>query len=179
MGNDHRCGRRSFSHLMTDMNLMTKRGMSALLLIVAGLAVTTAPAAPAHAASTIKVSSGGGTMSAAGTTAGDIYRFDGSGGTITVSSSTTAVTAGAECDQVNTFAARCYNIVRIETLGGSGNDTITNNTGAGMGVNGGSDNDTLVGGPFRDTLNGGLGNDTADGRGGIDTCSAETVISCE
>lgn len=166
---------------MAYMNLKTKRAISASLMIVAAsLALT----APAHAATEIKVSSGpisgGNSMSATGTPAPDVFQFDGSsGGAVTVSSTSTGVVAGTGCVQVNPFAARCFGIVLIEAFGGSGKDTITNNTNARMGVNGGSDNDTLVGGSFRDTLNGGVGNDFANGRGGFDTCSVESFTSCE
>jgi Ca2+-binding RTX toxin-like protein len=159
--------------------------MSALLLTVAASAtVTAAMTVPAHAAEPMKVRlrpiQGGSAMSVSGTTARDVFRFDGSGGTITVSSTTGPVSAlSSGCAQVGTSKVQCFGVVLIEALGGSGNDEITNNTAASMGVNGQSDNDTLVGGSGRDTLNGGFGIDSANGRGGKDTCSAETVVSCE
>jgi Ca2+-binding RTX toxin-like protein len=158
----------------------TRRALSALLLTVAaGVAL----ALPANAADPIKVRSdaihGGNDMSVSGTTLADVYQFDGSGGTITVSSSSGPVTAGTGCTQVSASSVQCTGVSRIDAFGGLGNDTITNNTGVPMGVNGGSDNDTLVGGSGRDTLNGGFGVDSANGRGGFDTCSAEILTSCE
>ncbi|MGH4025677.1 MAG: hypothetical protein ACRDRV_13970 [Pseudonocardiaceae bacterium] len=158
--------------------------MSALLLTAAAsAAMTAAMTVPAHAAEPIKVRltaiQGGNAMSVSGTTANDVFQFDGSGGTITVSSSTGPVSAVSGCTQVGTSKVRCSGVVLIQAFGGSGHDKITNNTAVPLGVNGGSDNDTLTGGPGRDTLNGGFGVDVADGRGGKDTCSAETVFSCE
>ena len=161
----------------------TRRGVSALLLTAAGVAITAAMAVPVHAAGPIKARivaiQGGNGMATSGTTARDVFQFDGSGGTITVSSSTGPVSAGAGCTQVGTSAVRCSGVVLIQAFGGSGNDNIRNNTAVPMGVNGQSDNDTLIGGPGRDTLNGGFGSDFANGRGGRDTCAAETVVSCE
>jgi Ca2+-binding RTX toxin-like protein len=154
-----------------------------LLTAAANVAIAGAMTISAHAATPIKVRvdpiQGGNAMSVSGTLVRDVFQFDGSGGTITVSSSTGPVSAGVGCTQLETAKVRCFGVTLIQALGGSGNDEIRNNSAVAMGVNGGSDNDTLVGGSGRDTLNGGFGVDSADGRGGRDTCSAETVVSCE
>ncbi|HEX2248431.1 MAG TPA: hypothetical protein VHH13_12875 [Arthrobacter sp.] len=157
--------------------------MSALLLTAAGVAITTAMAVPAYAADPIKVRlspiQGGNGMSVSGTTVRDVFQFDGSGSTVTISASTGPVSALSGCTQIGASKVQCSGVVLIQALSGSGNDVITNNTAVRMGVNGGSDNDTLVGGSGKDTLNGGFGVDDANGRGGIDTCSAEILLSCE
>lgn len=161
-----------------------RRVCRTLLLSGAALALSTAVATPAHAATTVKVRSvaisGGNAMSVSGTTVRDVLTFSGSGGTVTVSTSNPATAAGGACTQVNSTQVRCTGITLLQVLSGSGDDEVRNDTAVPMGTNGGSGNDKLVGGSKADTLNGGPGVDTGDGRGGFDTCGGvENRTSCE
>jgi Ca2+-binding RTX toxin-like protein len=171
---------------MVRMTKTIQRTFRAVLITAtASMAIAGGLAGPAQAADPLKVRigaiQGGNAMSVSGTTVRDVFQFDGSNGTISVSSSTGPVSnlAGTACTQVSTTKVTCFGVSLIETFGGSGNDVISNNTSVRMGVNGQSGDDTLNGGPGPDTLNGGSGTDTANGGGGRDTCSAEILISCE
>ena len=167
------------------LTLRLRRTLSAIVLSGAALALTTAVAAPAEAATTVKVSSGkisgGNVMSVVGTTVREVLTFNGSGGTVTVFTGNAAsITSGTLCTLVTSTQVRCTGITRLEVLAGSGDDEVRNNTAVPMGTNGGSGNDKLFGGSKNDTLNGGPGFDTADGRGGFDTCGGdESRTSCE
>ena len=57
----------------------------------------------------------------------------------------------------------------VTVLGGSGNDTITQNSANNLLVRGGDGNDTLTGNTLADSLVGEGGNDTIDGSSGADT----------
>lgn len=163
------------------IKLGLRRSFGAVLLSGAALALSTAVAMPAEAATTVKVSSGGNTASVVGTTARDVITFNGSTASLDVSTGNPAsISSGTQCFLLTSTIVRCNGITRLEVLGGSGNDEIRNNTAIRMGSNGGSGNDILVGGSNNDTLNGGSDVDTADGRGGFDTCGGdEKRTSCE
>jgi len=169
--------------LMINLNL--RRMFGAVLLSGAALALSTAAALPAEAATTVKVSSGpisgGNVLSVVGTAARDVITFNGSSSSVDVSTGNPAsITSGNRCSLLTSTIVRCSGITRLEVLGGSGNDEIRNNTAIRMGSNGGSGNDVLIGGSSNDTLNGGFDFDTADGRGGFDTCGGdEKRTSCE
>lgn len=167
------------------IKLALRRTLGAVLLSGAALALSTAAALPAEAATTVKVSSGpisgGNVLSVVGTSVREVITFNGSTTSVDVSTGNPAsITSGTKCSLLTSTIVRCKDITRLEVLGGSGNDEIRNNTAIRMGANGGSGNDLLVGGSNNDTLNGGFDVDTADGRGGFDTCGGdEKRTSCE
>ena len=167
------------------VKLALRRMVGAVLLSGAALALSTAAALPAEAATTVKVSSGpisgGNVLSVVGTTARDVITFNGSSSSVDVSTGNPAsITSGNKCFLLTSTIVRCSGITLLEVLGGSGNDEIRNNTAIRMGSNGGSGNDILVGGSSNDTLNGGSDFDSANGRGGFDTCGGdEKRTSCE
>ena len=62
-------------------------------------------------------------------------------------------------------------VTRIAIAGGTGRDTLTNDTSLPSTMNGGSGDDILFGGAGNDAITGALGYDTIDGRGGNDVIS--------
>ena len=67
------------------INLALRRTFGAVLLSGAALALSTAAAMPAEAATTVKVSGLGNTASVVGTTARDVITFNGSTASLDVS----------------------------------------------------------------------------------------------
>jgi Ca2+-binding RTX toxin-like protein len=89
------------------------------------------------------------------------YSYASSNMTVTLNSAGTVT--------VTVAAGDTDTLIAIEQLtAGSGNDTITGDTGANV-LDGGSGNDSLNGGAGDDTLSGGLGNDVIVGGTGSDT----------
>jgi Ca2+-binding RTX toxin-like protein len=185
------CGEAGFVllHQHTEVlmiKLALRRTFGAVLLSGAALALSTAAAMPAEAASTtVKISSGpvfgGNVLSVVGSSVRDVSTINGSTTSVDVSTGNVAtITSGNKCSLLTSTIVRCTDITSLEVLGSSGDDELRNNTAIKMGSNGGPGNDILFGGSNKDTLNGGSGFDTADGRGGFDTCGGdEKRTSCE
>jgi len=168
------------------IKLALRRTFGAVLLSGAALALSTAAAMPAEAASTtVKVSSGavfgGNVLSVVGSSVRDVITINGSTSSVDVSTGNVAtITSGDKCFLLTSTIVRCTGITSLEVFGSTGDDELRNNTAIKMGSNGGSGNDIVIGGSNKDTLNGGSDFDTADGRGGFDTCGGdEKRTSCE
>ncbi|MEU9146107.1 hypothetical protein [Streptomyces sp. NPDC048349] len=103
----------------------------------------------------------------------------GPGGTLRVTDTTSTLTAGPGCTQVDIHTVHCGSlatVTRIQASLGNQNDSLVNNTAVPSDVDGGAGEDTLTGGGGNDRLtdpdgwNASTGSSTTfDGRGGNDT----------
>lgn len=145
---------------------------------LAAITMTMAFAGPAAADPAFVTRSGGEVRFAALPGETNTVTFEITGSAFRVTDTTSNLTAGPGCTQVNVHAVNCglANATRIQASLGNLNDVVTNNTSVPADIDGGAGDDTLNGGGGNDRLtdpdgwNANTGTTTTfDGRGGNDT----------
>ncbi|MFE6835161.1 hypothetical protein ACFVFI_10055 [Streptomyces sp. NPDC057705] len=144
--------------------------------VVAALALTMAFAGPAAADPSFVTKSGGAILFAALPGEQNTVKIQSSGSNVIVSDTTSPLTAGPGCAQLNPNAVNCGGgVTRIQAALGNGNDILSNQTSIPSDVDGGAGEDSISGGGGNDRLtdpdgwNSAPGGLTFDGGGGNDT----------
>ncbi len=145
---------------------------------VAALSFTLAFADPAAADPSFVMRSGGEVRFAALPGERNTVTFAVVTGNVVVSDTTSPVTAGPGCTQLNANSVRCGSITgvnRIQAALGNEDDVVTNNTSVAADIDGGSGEDRITGGSGNDRLtdpdgwNSPLSGNSFSGGGGNDT----------
>lgn len=158
------------------------RGLRMAVPALGALALTMSLAGPASASPSLVSREGSEVRFAALGGEQNNVTFSLSGGVLFVTDSGSTLTAGPGCVQVNPGTVRCgTGVTRIAAVLGDRNDVATNNTSIASDIDGGTGQDTLIGGfgadrltdpdgwgsaPAATTFSGRAGNDTVISRNG-------------
>lgn len=167
---------------MSDISPRHRARLAAgLTVAVAASAMTLLAAAPAQAATPVIASTAfnGKIVRIAGSDVGESIVVSIFNGKLSVANTLGSVQAGTGCVQVGAAAQCGTGVTGIGYNGGTGDDTIRNDTSLFLSAIGGPGSDRLNGGSANDKLVGGTGVDFLNGGIGTDTCDGENESSCE